>query len=359
MLSSAVNRSAPTFSEDIAVVQFELHRSTGAGPQDLAPTPLSAFASLLADPEASWSVGGFGAIAEFARAADEPADRRAPLRIVTPRGALALVPDAAARPVAYETVSAAPGAWNHALAFCLPADACAMAGRTRITELGPDEGACRPQDRRATLFDLGLGTLQLDACVRTADPALIAELRNAQGRALFDHGNPVAAALVRHGPHRVFVCRLGRIEVFQPIPPADGRSPDGPHTHVLPKLLARGRTHAATAPIPGGWVPCMHAYPAHPAKGIDGTPRPFDAARHESFQALLRRHGAPDLVALKDRVTDAIAREAAPGSFPPPRTRAQRAALRVCLRQLAARGAAPAAVAAWRAAFDPAGAART
>ena len=78
-------------------------------------------------------------------------------------------------------------------------------------------------------------------------------------------------------PHRVFLSRLGRIEVYQPIPPASGKSPDGPHTHVLPRLLKSGRTHPATEPIPDGWFPCAHLYPPHPARDGMGEARPFDA----------------------------------------------------------------------------------
>ena len=47
---------------------------------------------------------------------------------------------------------------------------------------------------------------------------------------------------------------MGRVEVFQPIPSPDGKSPEGPHTHVLPRLLAHGRLNAATVPVPDGWL---------------------------------------------------------------------------------------------------------
>ena len=43
------------------------------------------------------------------------------------------------------------------------------------------------------------------------------------------------AVILAASPHRVFVSRVGRIEVFQAIPSANGKSPEGPHTHVLPK----------------------------------------------------------------------------------------------------------------------------
>jgi hypothetical protein len=100
-------------------------------------------------------------------------------------------------------------------------------------------------------------------------------------------------------PHRVFVSRLGRIEVYQPIPPPDGASPDGPHTHVLPRLLERGRSHAATVPIPTGWVAGVTLYPPHPLRHSSGRPVDFDAARHAAFQSLMERYGSPEMVAGK------------------------------------------------------------
>ncbi len=47
---------------------------------------------------------------------------------------------------------------------------------------------------------------------------------------------PAMAMILAANPHRVFLSRLGRIEVYQPIPPPSGKSPQGPHTHVLPQL---------------------------------------------------------------------------------------------------------------------------
>ena len=65
-------------------------------------------------------------------------------------------------------------------------------------------------------------------------------------------GRPAAGRMLQNGrlmhrlprlsPHRVFCCRMGRVEVYQPIPAPDGKSPEGPHTHVLPRLLAHGRS---------------------------------------------------------------------------------------------------------------------
>ncbi|KQT59865.1 hypothetical protein ASG52_19150 [Methylobacterium sp. Leaf456] len=253
----------------------------------------------LEDVGTAWSLGSFGAIAEFMRDPDEavaglPDDR---LGMATGRGAIALSACPALRPVAYETAVAS--GWNHAVALCLPEAACAMSRRGVVTELGPDREAARERDRDAVLFDLGLDLLAVDACVRTSDPEAIACLRSGVGQPLFDHANPIGRHLVAMRPHRVFLARVGRIEVYAPIPGPGGTSPEGPHTHVLPKLLRSGRTHAAATPIPAGWVPFAALHPAHPYKDMMGQRIAFDAARYEAFQVLLDRWGDPDLLAIK------------------------------------------------------------
>ena len=52
-------------------------------------------------------------------------------------------------------------------------------------------------------------------------------------------------------------------------------------------LLAQQRTHAASEPIPRGWIPCAYLYPAHPLRDHDGRARPFDAPRYVAFQRML------------------------------------------------------------------------
>ena len=79
----------------------------------------------------------------------------------------------------------------------------------------------------------------------------------------------------------------------------DGKSPEGPHTHVLPRLLAHGRLNAATVPVPEGWLAGMTLFPAHPLLRADGEPIAFDAARYQAFQSLMKQFGDPALVAGK------------------------------------------------------------
>ena len=238
------------------------------------------------------------------------------------------------------------------LALCLPAARATMHRREAVTECGPDHAALRPDDRAAILFDLGLGTTQINICVRTADPKVLAALRMGCGRALFAPENPLALAMPRLSPHRVFLCRFARLEVYQRIPGRDEQPPAGPHTHVLPALLRHQRTHPATAPIPDGWIPCLSLYPANPVSDALGHPRPFDHAAHAAFQALLRGFGDPTLVRLKAAVTAAVRADEAPVGFTLPASRAARATVRVALRQLAHTDGASPVLAAWRQAFD-------
>jgi hypothetical protein len=294
-------------------------------------------ADQMSDAGVSWSIGSFGAIAEFMRDPDEPVELLSgdgSLAAITPRGGIRIASIAAMRPFASE--SAVGATWNHRVALCVPRASCAMGCRAVLTELGTDDQALREEDKVEILFDLGLDCLQIDACIRARNPDLIAQLREGLGRSIFEAGNPAIAAILAANPHRVFASRLGRIEVFQSIPPADGKSPEGPHTHVLRKLLAHKRTHAATEPIPNGFVPCAHLYPPHPAKDANGRPQQFNARCHDAFQALLRKFGDPELVALKQRVTASVAAGRSPSSVAVPANRFARATVRIALRQLQA-----------------------
>ena len=289
--------------------------------------------AFLDDPHAAWSLGTFGAIAEFMRDPDEPVTGHATTRI-TDRGAISLDPTAGFQLFAHEKPSRDGQGWSQTIELCLPTDEAAMHRRTKLTELGPDQKALRKEDRNAILFDMGLDAYQVDVCIRSADPATIDILRSGVGRSLADPANPVMSQLPRLSPNRVFICRFGRIEIFQPIPPPDGKSPEGPHTHVLPQLLKSKRTHAATTAMPEGFVPCMQIYPLHPLKDMMGADKPFDRAAHEAFQSLLDRYGDPDVVAFKRTLEKTVGLGVSDDAGIVANSKAKRAAMRVALRQM-------------------------
>ncbi|WP_433284444.1 DUF6925 family protein [Pseudonocardia sp. CA-142604] len=301
----------------------------------------------LDDAESGWSMGAPGAIAEFVRSSDEPALRTAGA-VATDRGGIRVTVPPGCRLLAYETPAGPDDHWNHAVALCLPVAEAYRACRRVVTELGADPAPLRSQDAGAVLFDLGLGTPTVDACVRTADPELLEILRAGCGRPLFEPGSPLAAALVVAAPHRVFDTALGRVEVYAVIPPPSGRSPDGPHTHLLPALMRAGRTHGATVPVPDGWVPCAHLYPPHPLTDRNGLPRPFDPARLASFEELLARYGDPAQAQIATAVRAAVRAGHGPAAGPHPSDPPGRAALAVALRKLAHIGAPDGVLTGWR-----------
>ncbi|MGC2223861.1 MAG: hypothetical protein WA624_16705 [Methylocella sp.] len=129
-------------------------------------------------------------------------------------------------------------------------------------------------------------------------------------------------------------------------------SPTGPHTHVLPKLLAHGRTHAATEPLPDGWIPCAHCYPPHPMRDGFGRRRAFQRDRHAAFQLNLARYGESERVELKRRVIDSVMAGHGPSCISMVADRSARTTVRVTLRQLQASDQLSAALAAWLSAHD-------
>ena len=224
-------------------------------------------AGQLDDPGASWSMGSYGAVAEFFQEPDEAinSDNTNELVRITPRGGIRieLQEDIG--------ISAFEGGTRQHVALCLPEDASRMTGNEKLTELGPDDSALNEIDRSAYLFDLGVsaigsGCYQMDFCVRISDPDLVRFCRDHCGSSIFEHGSPVFNRLLGAQPHRVVITRLGRIEVFQEIggEHTDDKTPEGPHTHLLPELLSLNLTHSTETPIKDGWVPCAFLYPDSP-----------------------------------------------------------------------------------------------
>lgn len=295
----------------------------------------------LRDIDAGWSIGSFGAIGEFHQRPDDIRLVDDPERLIraSEKGGIRLdgAALAGAHALAYETLSPRAHRWGLGLALCLPEAQAAMSGCTVLTELGPDEGALRAEDRGALLFDMGLGQLQVDFCIRTRDPELIAILRAGAGGSVLAPGNAAMAAILYAHPHRVVISRLGRVEVYQKIggPATGGVSPDGPHTHVLPKLLKSGRSHSANIPVPEGFVPCAYLHPASPVAGPQGEDIAYDASRQAAFEELLATYGPDGYLAVRGAVLAACAAGDDPSSFTEPATRTGRIGLRNTLRQIA------------------------
>jgi len=240
----------------------------------------------------SWSIGGYGAIAEFHWLPDDhPGGISKILQVVTGAGALSLELRDGIIPHAYQTLSRHPDRWLQGFSLCLPWRHARRGARAVLTELGPDRHAIRPGDGGAVLFDLGLGLPHVDACVRSDSPELLKILRACCGQPLLAPGNRVLSALKEASPHRVFISQLGRVEVYQPIGDSAHHpaTPLGPHTHVLPRLLRAGRARAEDNDAPAYHRACATLYPKHPLMDNLGNRTAYDRGAHARFTALMER----------------------------------------------------------------------
>jgi hypothetical protein len=212
----------------------------------LEDNPAELLRRYLADPLTGWSVGTYGAIAEFQYDSGEPGlqlDLEA-MAVRTGRGALAIVSLESVQPFGLADDTGR----LREIAFCSERRG---AQRTTVTELDP------------LTFDVGVAAPHVDMLVRLRpdDAATAAALRAGVGHPLFAADNPAGLAIARASPTRILASPVACIEVHQPIPPPGGRSPEGPHTHLLPKFLAQGRTHPPGSPLPEGLYCGLSLYP--------------------------------------------------------------------------------------------------
>lgn len=294
----------------------------------------------LALADSTWTVGAPRARAGFARTAGEPA-QRGPNSVLTARGGLRVeLPDDAVA-IAYEAPDRRdPLRWHQAVAFCVPDGSAQRAGRTVVTELGPDIDALRPADTGAVLIDLGLAVPTADVCVRTRDPEVLAALRAIEGRSLADTGLAALPGL----PHLVVSTAAGRIEVHD-----NGTPGNGPHVRLRPGSQEVPQT--AHLPLPTGFTPVLRLRPAHPASAADGTPLPFDLDRHIAFQALLAQFGDPLLGVAQADAVAAVRAMREPDALP--HDASVRCAVTVALRRLAVTDGTSGTLAAWRGRYGP------
>jgi predicted Fe-S protein YdhL (DUF1289 family) len=129
-----------------------------------------------------------------------------------------------------------------------------------FTVLGKDTDAIEAVHLEHTLFDFGLGRRCSRFCVRT-DGTFVETLQALAGHPWSEVLAEIGAAIIAESPARVVESELARIEVFSPIPLADGKTSFGAHTHFLPKFLAAGDEIPSPLTLPDYAAPIAIFYP--------------------------------------------------------------------------------------------------
>jgi hypothetical protein len=141
---------------------------------------MAALIDLARQPNNGWSIGVYGAVAEFVtRNAMIPGIEIGEdgLILRTSGGSLRLHPPPGTR--MFELVDAAGKVQRRVLALHRSRLRAMLA--SGVTELGADEEAIGPGHRTERLFDLGVTRSVIRFCVRTGEASLIAALQRANG----------------------------------------------------------------------------------------------------------------------------------------------------------------------------------
>lgn len=129
-----------------------------------------------------------------------------------------------------------------------------------VTDVGEDTNALLGECG-TRLFDLGLSRKEARFCLRLGDSPARTALENAARLSFLQALPQIGPTLVAESPTRVIETALGRVEVQGKIPPPDARSPDGPHTHLLPDHLATNRSLPVGMELPRAYLPGAIFYP--------------------------------------------------------------------------------------------------
>ena len=208
----------------------------------------------------TWVIGVVGAVAEFTAAQDESVDVRVggdDITAYTTNGALRMKVNDDIRALTFDSPD-----WEREprIVLAVKRERGRLPVASGVADLGPDTDAL-VQEPNTMLYDLGLARKEGLFCVRLGEGAA-REVLNGSTGLTFPQALPmIAGPLVAESPTRVVESALGRIEVQGQIPPPDAKSPDGPHTHLLPDHLETGRALPVGMDLPRAYLPGAIFYP--------------------------------------------------------------------------------------------------
>jgi predicted Fe-S protein YdhL (DUF1289 family) len=218
-------------------------------------------ASTLRPDAGTWVFGTFGAVGEFCVGQDESVDLELDLAgavAQTQRGAIRLEFSADVRALSLMNIESGR---PQAIIFAVSRSRFSSPPNPALAALGSDDDAIRTTGRIEALYDLGLGMEAARFCIRTADTGLVRALDARIGCRWPELLADLGGQILHSAPTRAVLSSIGRIEVFTPIPPPGGHSPEGPHTHFLPVHIGAGRETPPGMDLPEILMPCAMFYP--------------------------------------------------------------------------------------------------
>ena len=303
------------------------------------------------DRSTSWSIGTFGAMAEFFHSSTEPLNsskKNTTLTAKTSLSAIEINYTKSMQLVPYEGLSKLEGAWTQGVLVCIPTTEAQMTNRSGISEI-------KTIDKSSFIFDLGLRLGHIDVCIKTDSKELISVFRAHLGKSLFDSDLNLTRIIQAASPIRIIKSKLACITVHSQFQVTEEKTPLGLHTHLSNNLLKHNRTQAATIPMPIDYVPVLAFYPPNPIRDITGSIRPFDTKEFDRFQGLLSNFQPKPLARVKHTFMQAMNKGVGPYECPLPSTRAERTSLRVAIRQRFHSHGPSVLLSKWKATYEPTG----
>jgi predicted Fe-S protein YdhL (DUF1289 family) len=215
-------------------------------------------AATITDCLGTWVTGMPGAVAEFPCQEDREVSAELRDDVVLGRAS-----DALFRLRVHDRLRAFTFAENGPFVLGVPKGRVTLPIVRTFTALGNDGDAIDVTHSEQTLFDFGLGCRWSRFCIRTGGK-LAETLQMVDGQPWSGVLKELGAAIIAESPTRVVESELARIEVFSPIPLADGKSPAGAHAHFLPKFQRAGDEIPPALALPDYAAPVAIFYPGKP-----------------------------------------------------------------------------------------------
>lgn len=250
----------------------------------------------------SWAIVRDGVVAEFSIVpGDKPIKTfdNNTLKIDTHRATLCINFDDSVKAIVAESGAHGCSPWTQIIYLCIPKDQAKMSCRNKLTYLGNFDNGTDKGD----LWDLGVGTETLDACIVAKDKPTNELLKQNEGKYIIDDPD-FLRELVIHSPPRLFQTKFAYIIVRQKIPLTEKEELEGPHTHLLPPIIKSKKYFEV--PVPENMIPIIQTDPFGSVIDGNGNFHAWNGFENDDFQTFLQKYGDSKYVALKNEMKQKI-----------------------------------------------------